>query len=150
PDSRPRRSSPAVVTTFSPLFLLFLVLSSLTLRLFLLVLVPFVVLCGFPSVSWPLGSNGCGSMTVTGFPLSDLQARLSPECVFMAYFLHLCFRFWLSDHDGVFGRSCATFHLEISLHQRFSIDCRLETPSCRTIPQSNPASFRQHHLRPYR
>ncbi|CAN1763803.1 hypothetical protein LINPERHAP1_LOCUS8993, partial [Linum perenne] len=44
----------------------------------------------FPSVGWPLGSNGCGSSTVTDFPLSDLQARLSPECVFMAYFLFSC------------------------------------------------------------
>ncbi|CAN1797062.1 hypothetical protein LINPERHAP1_LOCUS21127 [Linum perenne] len=38
-------------------------------------------------------------MTVTGFPLYNLQARLSPDGVFMAYFLHLCFRFLDSCFD---------------------------------------------------
>ncbi|CAN1142133.1 hypothetical protein LINPERPRIM_LOCUS25864, partial [Linum perenne] len=48
----------------------------------------------FPSVGWPLGSNGCGSMAVTGLPLSELQARWSPEFVFMAILFLFCRRYW--------------------------------------------------------
>ncbi|CAN1244847.1 hypothetical protein LINPERPRIM_LOCUS6271 [Linum perenne] len=69
---------------------------------------PFLLVLFFviPSVGWPLGSNGCGTMAVTGFPLSELQARWSPEYVFMAITSHLCRRDSFSlllDFDSTTG-----------------------------------------------
>ncbi|CAN1150195.1 hypothetical protein LINPERPRIM_LOCUS18339 [Linum perenne] len=45
-------------------------------------------------------------MAVTGFPLSELQARPSPEYAFMAIVLLFCFRsWWLVRWFGSFSRS---------------------------------------------
>ncbi|CAN1297415.1 hypothetical protein LINPERPRIM_LOCUS23438, partial [Linum perenne] len=63
--------------------------------LFLLPLFPpFLAVLVFPSVRWPLGSYGCGTMTVTDLPLSDLQALLRPDDTFRVMLLGCCFSVW--------------------------------------------------------
>ncbi|CAN1795375.1 hypothetical protein LINPERHAP1_LOCUS20582, partial [Linum perenne] len=54
-----------------------------------------------PSVGWPLGSNGCGFLAVTGFPLSEVQAPWSPEYVFMAIFLVFWCRIWILGESSI-------------------------------------------------
>ncbi|CAN1779265.1 hypothetical protein LINPERHAP1_LOCUS14681 [Linum perenne] len=84
-------------------------------RLFLLLSV-LGALCVLPSVGWPLGSNGCGLMAVTRFPLSELQARQSPEYAFMAISFLFCCRFWRLDCSMEFwsgrflGQSRRNYH----------------------------------------
>ncbi|CAN1162590.1 hypothetical protein LINPERHAP2_LOCUS24585, partial [Linum perenne] len=65
------------------------------------------------------GSNGCDTMTVTGSPLSDLQAQLSPDDVFMAIYFLSWFRFWQFAFSVSALLSCAqvqSWKFRISTH----------------------------------
>ncbi|CAN1181044.1 hypothetical protein LINPERHAP2_LOCUS35135 [Linum perenne] len=64
------------------------------------------VLIDFPSVCWPLGSNSCGFLAVTGSLLSEVQAHWSPEYAFMAMTFVLVCRLWLIWSSSIAEVDC--------------------------------------------